>query len=331
MFWRETVTPADLKPFARNLLNERNGTFWQLDKDEQGKERLWWPSYDQDIMAVLTIIGLIEATADDDDQTFLESHLAFIEQLLKSLPMFQRLDFQDIVVTKGHKGITPYRHIINVIKTLNTYGATKEERILLRLEAIFHDLGKAISAGFEGNISELMEQFAHRKHSHPSHAEFSGLVIIELMQNKEIKNVFRDMGKRVGSDDLGGKLVKLIINHHIFEDLQGKIMLRKDKEENGGFDGRVKIDEDVKAELGRFTPDEWLLFMLTFRFSRADMGSTPDYRQYWPEKTWMMAQILRAFWSSLKGIDKNNNDTFTQIRLSVLRHQRLPKEFTSIS
>jgi hypothetical protein len=331
MLWKENVSTDDLKPFARNLLEEDNGTFWRLKPDEQGNEQLWWPSYDQDIMAILTVIWLIEATADGDDQTFLDSHLAFIEQLLKSLPMFQRLDFQDIVVTKGHTGVTPYQHIINVIKTLNTAGATKEEKILLRLEAIFHDLGKAISAGFEGNISELMEQFAHRKHSHPSHAEFSALVIMELMRNKEVKNAFRDIGKSVGSTDLGDKLVKLIINHHLFEDLQGKIKSRKDKEEKGGFDGCIDINEDVKEELATFTTDDWLLFMLTFRFSRADMGSTPDYRKYWPEKTWMMAQILRAFWSSLKDIDKGNLDTLTHVRQSVLRHQRLPKEFISIS
>lgn len=105
--------------------------------------RIKWEQRDLDFKKLLALQEIINQDLSDADW---RAQLPQIEKILLDTWIFQKLNSEDIKVSKAHIGNTPFRHTINVMEQLITNGLPVEVVRAVRLSAVWHDVGKLFGA-----------------------------------------------------------------------------------------------------------------------------------------------------------------------------------------
>jgi len=184
---------------------------------------LVWPNIDQDRRIFTSVLDLLSMANYFKDEVFKKDFLPIIKHLLNDTQLFQFLADPEIILTKAHQqnGLNSAEHIFKVLDELPTEHLDNKHKVLLRIFAIHHDLGKAISAGL--NKEEIKQAFNHPayqntkdeqgnlKNSFPDHQLNSALLFLSLYEGRS--NQLHDQNIREKEINL---IVYLIANHHSF-------------------------------------------------------------------------------------------------------------------
>jgi CRISPR/Cas system-associated endonuclease Cas3-HD len=284
MSWLQLESGRDLK-LATTVLLEDPRTLFKKSKPESSRP-IWWnsESFKRDALVFSHLTEVCWASQDLSDEAFVDYILPHLEVFMSKSEIWTRLKSSDIKVTKGHKNLRPYDHIINVLKSLNTKDLTSLQRLIVRLAAIGHDLGKAISAGIpREEVDVLMNEYFNKSHSFPNHDLLSVLILESLATHPLLQKKIQKIGEKTWQ-----QMLLIVHNHHIFE--------FKIKPEEG-------IDEfaDLQTQMPDISKDEDSLeaLLLTFVLAFADTNSTPEYQKYWPDKLKKLEQLLEPIEQSL--------------------------------
>jgi hypothetical protein len=280
----------ELKPFTKNLL-ARDETPFFLWSDLENKANIYWRGIDKDIDVFIWLIKFIEHTRTVKDTHFRQYVVNEIEHVLDLSEIFQQMKSPYIRVAGGHKNRTPYDHTLDVIRCLNTEHLVTRERIFVRLCALYHDIGKAISAGLSGiEIDSLMKDYAPQPHSYPDHRLLSTLALQALMKDERVEKAWEEaVGMKYWPTFLN-----VVYHHHFFE----KVSPNPPQDELT----RWLVEEE---------PD---LLLMLFVFCRADIAAIPAYHYFWREKNYAMISWLRKVWCTLD--DKLRLDFWNTLLLS---------------
>lgn len=234
---RQIVTAADL-----NWLRTHNVPFFS-DGGGRNFTNSLEVAIDKDKGRFLEIFGRVISSGLTEDQSFCQRDLPAIEEIALQTELFRVLNSTDIVVSLAHRGTTPFEHIFNVIRKLNTEGLSPVERIIVRLAAYLHDIGKVAyvevdAIGRVGQINDI-------KHSVVG-AEMTRVMFKLLKLPPDL------------TESMQQKIIRLIFYHHSFK---GVKQLEKDK--------RLKTLKERGVDLCELD--------LLKRLIVADMSSVPDY------------------------------------------------------
>jgi hypothetical protein len=261
----EDKLTVELKPFAHYLAAQpETGLRIEYQEGQLGVE---WEGSEIDEVIFQRVFKLLIATDEYDDDQFLTEIVPAVEKLIKNSPLFMRLQSPDIVVTKAHTGITPYEHTLAVARQLKTDKLNPRDRVMLRLLAFYHDVGKGLSAGMSREkIQAAMQEHDHKAHSHPSHSELAVLMIRKLYQTLK-DSIFVD--KYFWQD-----LEFVTLEHHLFQDIQ---------------QGKITLEQVIEYCSALDIKNLALIFVLC----RADLGSTEKHRPYWPDNIDYFVELFR--------------------------------------
>jgi hypothetical protein len=260
-----------LKPFVHTLMNEPATIFRWENRD--GLPVIDWFDKEVDEEIFQQIVNYLFVTADWDDELFVQEGLPAIEAMLGDSPLFSGLKSREIVVTEPHKGVTPYEHTMNVVRELNTASVPNRDVVLLRLLAVYHDIGKGAAAGLRRDeIEYLMEKHGHEHHSHPSHAELAVLALRELINGSKTT--------LAADETFWEDFEFIVLEHHIFSDLAYN---NKTTEEVVNYFKSLNIRD----------------LALVYLLCRADLGSTAGHREHWPKNVQFFVSMFDTVWKEL--------------------------------
>ncbi len=250
----------------RRLIDHPNSIF---TLNENG--RLEWAGEEEDVQIFQQLIQILSATRQLSDELFIEQVLPNLEEILAKSELFTKLNSKAIRVTTGHSGQTPYEHTIKVLRELKTDGIEAELRFFLRLTAIYHDAGKAISGGMtQKEINQLIPP--EEKHSHPSHAELGAIIIRQLIDQVENRG-------KIADESFWEAMELVILYHHFFQDFKEQVQT---EEQFLAFIRAVKLDLIAKI----------------FLLCRADMFGGVNYAEYWQENVSAFQELLDNHFSA---------------------------------
>lgn len=281
-------TDIVLKLFTQTLLENQQPTLFKAGPPhpETQLPQIEWRGMTIDKDLFRGVCGIIYGSKQVPDREFRDRIIPKLQDYLTPSPIFQRLNDPNIVVTAAHQGTTPYTHIWNVVRCLQTRGLGPEMAGLVRLSAIYHDTGKAISSGLSSTQArEIMASFGNTKHSHPNHAEISTLVARELLDTP-FASICMDWLTPSGSQLSGREIfLQLLLNHHYFEDIRPIMTALMSTSSD-------PTEAPLVQELKNYTAQEWQMVLTIFTFMRADLGSNVNYHQYWKPNLRLLSQLL---------------------------------------
>ncbi len=305
----ERFSAQPLKPFTAKLLEKRPDL--SLRSVVQTKEVvLLWDNIEQDarrLFAILTpLLSMLTLACFPSDHSHTgrqllrvisDSDLQTTTTGLLTTVLFQQLNDPEIRVTPGHKGATPFGHSVEVMGTLFRSRLMElEEVLVLFFTALFHDVGKSLSAGVL-NIDALMEEFKTpdgkpQLHSHPDHAVISEMMLRALLKTKAFGRFVTDCDELDIFPANRWEDVLLLIRHH------------------HGFEKNLTTEA---AQVG-FSFEQ---VVLLFYFKFADACSTKAYRKDWPKAREVFKQWLENFDFSSEAVsDHTKNLAQTALDLS---------------
>jgi hypothetical protein len=285
-----------LKPFTQDLLARRPDL--QVVAAELGDpDALMWQELEADaeklVAALAQLVKRVEQNIFLRDATVappaisLPEHLSILGKLseetvgqLLATTLFRNLNDQDIRVTRGHFGTTPFEHIAAVVEWLvRAQVMNIREALILLFTAIFHDSGKGLSSGV-GGIDALMKGYGSldggsgewkgATHSHPDHASISEMMLRAVLRTE----AFSEFAVQLAREELlpvsSWQDILLLIRHH------------------HGFEKNLTAD----AEKLGFSFEQ---VVLLFYFKFADACSTPAYRKDWPRAVEIFREWLDGF------------------------------------
>lgn len=268
MPWQNLEQRSALKSMTLKLLNDSR-TLWSLNDGDADNPRLEWSTYDVDAQLLVKAGQLLWQKRQVSDATFRAMVHPQVLEILNQSEIFQRLNSPDIVVTKAHQGIPPYRHTINVVESLATEetGLNDRQVFILRLAGYLHDTGKAVSGGISyDEVKSMMVETNHPSNSYPNHDLLSVMVLQAFSEHPMVQEFIGMIGENTWQ-----LLLLLIHNHHFFE-----------------FKKTAFLDnaEALQSMIRQITSDQMQLeaFLLTFAFAYADITSNTNYQYLWPEK-----------------------------------------------
>lgn len=254
----------------------------QLNSSKEGDVcDLVWPNIDQDRRIFTSVLDLLSMANCFKDEVFKRDFLPIIKHLLSNTQLFQFLADPEIILTKAHQenGLNSAEHIFKVLDELPTKHLDNKHKLILRIFAIHHDLGKAISAGL--NREEIEQALSHPayqdikddqgnlKNSFPDHQLNSALLFLSLYEGRS---------NQLDNHNIGEKEIKLIAyliaNHHSLYHFR----LSPDHEQFQNW-------REVLP--GNLAQQELLLAYL-FIFNYADTSATPAHQKWLkPNLIWM--------------------------------------------
>jgi hypothetical protein len=283
------ATIFELKPFAHKLLSHKD-TLWSVPKHNPIGNEIVWSTLLIDIDVLTKIMRIVHKTAGLSDAEYLKTPYQDVRAEMSRSKIFDNLNSADIVTTKGQEGRTPLVHIEEVIHSLNTANLPQRYKIMERLCAIYHDVGKGISAGINReSVSQLMTEYNHKKHSHPNHDKISALALQTMGTQKWVQEEATKIYPHFWSD-----FVFMVLHHHIYEDI-------KEEKTEGSSEPKIVIPQETRELANPMAA------YLIFTFSHADINSNVKYQQYWPDKVVGFAQLMREKWPNLENILKIDN------------------------
>lgn len=255
---------------------------------------LVWPNIATDREKFKSVMNLLSVAGYFKEERFQNYILPIVRDLLDSTELFQFLADPEVILTKAHRdnGCNSAQHIIRVLSELPTNFLDVKHKLILRILACHHDLGKAISSGLKTN--EIMQIFNNSaydnvkdsqgeiKHSFPDHQLSSALIFLNLYERET------DQLVKNGISEADINLIAyLIANHHSF----ARFTLEKD---HPFF---LNWQEFLP---GNKTKKELILAYL-FIFNYADIEATPAH------KIWLSSNIdwMKIMLPELKTLAKN--------------------------
>jgi hypothetical protein len=263
------------------------------DKEEDACDLLW-PNINLDRQVFKSVMTLLSIANCFEDDRFKKDILPTIKHLLDNTQLFRFLADPEIILTKAHQknGLNSAEHIFKVLDELPTKYLDDKHKLILRVFALHHDLGKAISAGL--NREELEQALAHQayedtkdeqgvlKNSFPDHQLTSALLFLSLYEGR---------ANQLKSEHLGEKEIELITyliaNHHIFY--------------NFTLDSGCEQFKDWREFLPGNRQQQELLLAYLFIFNYADTNATPAHHKWLKPNFIWMKNIL----ADLKTLSQN--------------------------
>ena len=262
----------------------------QKNPNQEGNDfDLLWPNIHLDRQIFKSVLSLLNIANCFTDERFKKDILPTIKHLLKNTQLFQFLADPEIVLTQAHQknGLNSAEHIFKVLDELPTERLSDKHKLILRIFALHHDLGKAISAGLikaeveqalEANdFPEMRDGQGQLKNSFPDHQLTSALIFLSLYQGRtnQLQN------ELIGEEEIN-LIAYLIANHHSFSDFVPNPKELKHEKQildwQEFFPGNRKLQE--------------LLLAYLFLFNYADTNATPAHQpSLEPNLVWMDKQL----------------------------------------
>jgi len=271
------------------------------DKEEYACDLLW-PNIHFDRQVFKSVVSLLSIANYFKDEKFKSDILPTIKKLLNSTQLFQLLADPEIILTKAHQtnGLNSAEHIFKVLDELPTAHLDNKHKLILRIFALHHDLGKAISAGLSREeIEQTFEHPAYQdtkdeqgslKNSFPDHQLNSALLFLSLYKGRA--NQLQNEHLEEKDIDL---IAYLIANHHSF------------------YNFTLNSDHEQFRDWKNFLPgdrkQQELLLAYLFIFNYADTHATPAHQKWLKPNHGWMKNIL----ADLKTLPQNLRDQIQDI------------------
>lgn len=283
------------------LADER--VIFNLDGDA-----LSWNSEAEDAQVFSQIWEVLVETASFSDKKFISDVIPVLEAKLLSIPLFSRLNTSEIKVSPGHNGTNPFEHTMQVLKSLNTSPIMDDNhRATLRLAAIYHDVGKGLTADIS---REEIDQWPGCERSGcPDHFVLSALIMERIVS-------------LLGTQEQFKLAIELVLHHHIFEILNTLRGMNEPRAQSIFQTDFLSMENDLLTWLDRGVEEggkgEYDFLLLIFLLTRADVASIPAYHDIWSAQIDYLFRLVQIIW----------NDLDTSMRSAFLRSFFLPKDLS---
>jgi hypothetical protein len=256
---------------------QKNGRGIEASQKHSNKEGdacdLLWPNINLDRQIFKSALDLLSISNCFRDETFLKEILPAIKTLVNNTQLFKLLADPEIILTKAHQqnGLNSAEHIFKVLEGIPTEHLDDKHKLLLRVFALHHDLGKAISAGLsKEEVKKALSHQAHQdtrdnqgllKDSFPDHQLTSALLFLSLYEGRanQLKS------ELIGEEEIK-KIAYLIANHHSFY--------------NFTLDENEARFKNWRESLPGNKTQQELLLAYFFIFTYADIKATPAHQKW---------------------------------------------------